>query len=188
METTKTKARLTSRDFVLKWASNYRKTTGKGYLINWQADCQNMKHIMEYYNDAQINQLIDFIFFSNHRITKYIRDAGFPLQLFKYNINSYGMACFDETTEIDFKELHLDVPYWDDERTAYVWGRIKDRDIDSLIENIDDKYYFVLLMAKMRVQNKGIPREVHLLYQMWKNKERFKRSAVRGGSDGRSEG
>jgi hypothetical protein len=133
---------------------------------------------MSDYTGPELSEIIEFAF-SGHPATDFLRSSGFPIRLLPSQINKFITSMKSPQKLVPEEDLELGIPYWNDSRTAYIWSHIQRGDIDSLIRNITDDYYWALLLAKLERQNGFVPEKVDLYFKHWKMKLRFKRNAIR---------
>jgi len=168
----------TSRDHVKYWCQKYRESTDMQYMVQWGLEGGRMKKLMGLMSDKKIRALIDFAF-SGDPMTAYLRQQGFPIALFVSQVNKYQVARTNPGISIPEWELNLDIPVWDDKRTSYLWNRIKDSDMDSILKHIIKKEAWLILMAKLDRQKGFIPEKVKWFYEKWRMKEPIKREAIK---------
>ena len=168
----------TSRDHVKYWCHKYRENTDMQYMVQWGLEGGRMKKLMGLMSDKKIRALIDFAF-SGDPMTAYLRQQGFPIALFVSQVNKYQVAVTNPGISIPEWELNLDIPVWDDKRTSYLWNRIKDSDMDSILKHIIKKEAWLILMAKLDRQKGFIPEKVKWFYEKWRMKEPIKREAIK---------
>ena len=173
-----TNPRRTSKDFCTKWARLFRLEFGFAYKINWAGEGSVFRSLMSDFTGAQLTEIVEFAF-SGHPATDYLRSNGFAIRLLPSQINKFITAMKTPQRLVPEEDLELDIPYWDDSRTAYIWSHVKRGDLDPLIRNITDDYYWALLLAKLERQNGFIPEKVELYFEHWKMKIGFKRTAIR---------
>ena len=169
----------TAKDFVNLWRSHYKEKVGSEYYVSWGLDTSIFRRLMATYSNKELLELIEFAF-SDSQVTKYLRDRGYPINLFKSCVNTFSSALHDPVSSIPKWELELDTPYWDDSRISYIWAKICAGDINALVEYVDDQYYWKLLLAKLLLQNGGVPKKVKKFYEMWECKETVERRAMNG--------
>lgn len=140
------------------------------------------KKIMSQYSNARIRQLIDFVF-SGHPETKWMADKGYPIRLLPSQLNTFMTALKRPWSSISYKEGDLNVPYYDDYRTEYIWSMIKSSNINDLIDNVTDEHYWDLLLFKLENQLTYIPEKVVIFYERWRSKDRLERTKIKKGKN-----
>ena len=169
----------TAKDFVSMWRTLYWDKVGLTYNVSWVSDGSVFRRLMSTYSNSELLELVEFAF-SDHETTKYLRDRGYPIRLFNSCVNTFLSALHDPVSSISKYDLELDTPYWDDSRTGYIWSKICDGDINAIVENVNDPYYWKLLLAKLSIQNGGVSTKVKRFYKMWGCKETVERRAMNG--------
>ena len=169
----------TAKDFVNLWRRLYYEKVGLTYNVSWVLDTSVFRRLMATYSNLELLELVEFAF-SDHEVAKYLRDRGYPIRLFNSCINTFMSTLHDPVASIPKCDLELDTPYWDDSRTGYIWYKICDGDINAIVENVDDPYYWKLLLAKLSIQNGGVSAKTKRFYKMWQCKETVERRAMNG--------
>ena len=166
-----------SKDFCKLWSSHYYNKVGSNYLINWQKDGNTFKKLLSSIPPRLLRKLVKFAF-SEHPSTLYLRTSGYSISVLPTQINTFQSAMQSPELHIPKQELDLDVPYWNDSRTSYLWSCIVSGDLNSLIDNIETDYCWLILLNKLTEQKGWIPKKVSIFYERWKLKEDFSRSRI----------
>jgi len=178
-KTTVKRKEMNSKDWVKLWAKKYREATGDQFFIMWLRDCQTMKKLMGVMKDKEIRGIIDFIF-SGHAETDYIRRKGYPIGLLPHTVTSVKPYLQNPYNDYSERELQLHIPLHEHEKTAFIWGAIKDSDMDSLLKlGPGHKKNFEFLMARLMKEKGFIPEKVSWFYDRWRMKEGLNRKGVK---------
>ncbi len=170
----------TAKDFFNMWRRKYREITGKPYEVTWVLEGNVFKKLHSKLTSREIIELIDFAF-SGHESTRFLAGTGYSISVFRRCVNGFQVQMKAGVSEW---ELDLEVPFWDDPRTSWLWSKIKHRKIDDIMRNIDHEKDWLLLMEKMRLQDGCVSDEVLTLYNIWKRGGLIKRKAVIYGNEG----
>lgn len=169
--------RSTAKDFCLYWAKKYREVVGKSFHINWLRDASTFRRLMSDFTNVELRSLIDFAF-SDEPVTNYMSSQGYPIGLFPSQINQYNTVLNNPGSTIPFEDLELDIPVWNDNRTAYIYYCVMDGDLKSLIDNVENDYYWRLLIEKMN-RSGLVTKKVLLFFDMWKSEDEFERTRIK---------
>ena len=170
---------LKAPDWCKVWYRKYKEKTGRRYVAQWGRDTLIMRTLMGYTKtDRELMDIIDFAF-SNHPSTNYLYSTGYKIAVFKHQFNQYQINLQTPGAQIPEWELALDVPVWNDERTAWLYKRIRECDIDQIIKRIHKRDKWDVLRAKLHRQKGFVPELVEIYYDLWRMKERITRKGVR---------
>jgi len=167
----------TAKDFCYYWSRKYKEVVGKKFVINWMRDGSTFRNLISDFTNTELTTLIDFAF-SGDPSTQYLVSQGFPIGLFPSQINKYNAIIENPGSEIPDRELELDLPVWDDSRTAYIYHKVMEGDLQSIIDNVENEYFWKLLIGKMERKNLGT-QKVLLFYDMWQTEDTFERTRVK---------
>jgi hypothetical protein len=168
----------TAKDFCFLWKWTYEQVIGSKFVIHWAADGSIFRRLISNLTNKQIRDVVDFAF-SGHPSTEYIRKQGFPIRLLPSQVQLYLSIIENPGITIPEEDLDLEIPYWNDVRLSYLWSCVRESDINSLICNVTDEYYWELLFAKMRRQQGYITTKAKVFFEHWKDKRMLKRTAIK---------
>jgi hypothetical protein len=178
MKTQTRKKSWTAKDFVTYWRKKYNEVyPGKDFFIIWMKDGAIMKRLMSAMSNRKLKAIIDFAF-SEHSATNYLKKSGYPIALLPHSINNFIPLIDNPGNGLSKKELYLDVPVWDDERTSFIWKCIKQSDMDSLLCSVNDAGGWHVLLGKLQHQRGFVPEKVTWFYERWRMKEPLDRKGV----------
>lgn len=169
--------RRTAKDFCLYWARQYRRVVGKKYVINWVGDGSVFRNLISDFTNVEIKALIDFAF-SNDPSTRYLASQGYPVRLFASQVNKFNTKIQNPGFDFDYNELELNIPVWEDGRTSYIYRCVMEGDLQSIVENVENEYYWQILIEKMNRQNLGT-KKVLIFYDMWRSGDSFERTRIK---------
>lgn len=179
-----TPQRKNSRDFVKMWAQKFYIATKQQYFVKWQKHILIMHRLQGTYKSKQLTKIIDFVF-SGAESMDYIKQSGYPIELLPNMVNKCIVE-IENGPSIKTYELELDTPYWDDERTSYLFSRIKTADLPALIKNVKQDFNWNLLLAKIEQQapdKEDLIKRIKFFRKMWENGETFNRTPLKSCKD-----
>jgi len=159
-----------AKEFVLYWARKYQEKTGRRYFINFVKEGATMKRLMGTLNDRELKALIDAAFEDFN-----LKRNGFPIALLPYSVNKLMPQVDNPGSAIPDWELNLDVPVVNDERTAWLWKRIKESEINEIIRVVKTREPWLVLMGKLQHEKGFVPELVKIYYERWRMKEPIER-------------
>jgi len=168
----------TAKNYLLQWATNYRQKYDVQYPINWQGETMIVRKLMSKMSHREMVKLFDFAF-TDHPACSYIRTQGHRLYHMQREYASLLVAMKSPGSYIPDDELVPDLPFWEDERVAWVWTLILRSDLEGLKEQVRSNAVWDLLLAKILRQDGFIPEQVQWLYDMWKANETIERKAIK---------
>jgi hypothetical protein len=170
----------TAKDFINMWRRKYREATGKPYEVTWVLEGNIFKKLHSKLTSREIVDLIDFAF-SGHESTRFLAGTGYSITAFRRCVNEFQVQMRAEVSEM---ELDLDIPFWDDTRTSWLWSKIRHRKIEDIMAVTDNKKEWMLLLEKMRRQDGLVPTYVLRVYAIWERGGKIRRKAVAHGDKG----